>query len=85
MTETVAQLTENLRLQAVGCELLGSPFYAALLELMARDAEAGGPVLTLLGPHVAEAFARRVSDPVARRGAPHGSGGRGAGARRAAS
>ena len=56
MTETVAKLTENLRLQAVGCELLGSPFYAALLELMARDAEAGGPVLTLLGPHAAEAF-----------------------------
>jgi hypothetical protein len=56
MSEVVVRLTENLRLQAVGCEYLGSPFYAALLELMARDAEAGGPVLTLLGPHAEEGF-----------------------------
>jgi hypothetical protein len=54
MTETVAMLTESLRQQAVGCDFLGSPFYAALLESMARDVEAGGPVLTLLGPHAAE-------------------------------
>ena len=56
MTDAVAKLAENLRLQAVGCEFLGSPFYAGLLELMAGDAEAGGPVWTVLGPYAEEPF-----------------------------
>lgn len=51
-----AALVENLRLQAIGCRYLGSPFYAELAELMADDIEAGGPVWTLLGPHAEESF-----------------------------
>jgi hypothetical protein len=54
MTDAVAMLVENLRLQALGCQHLGSPFYAGLLELMAVDVEAGGPVWTVLGPHAEE-------------------------------
>lgn len=50
------RLVENLRLQAVGCDHLGSPFYAGLLQLMADDVEAAGPVLALLGPHAGESF-----------------------------
>jgi hypothetical protein len=54
MTDSVAKLVENLRLQGAGCAHLGSPFYAALLELMAGDVEAHGPVWTVLGPHADE-------------------------------
>ena len=53
---SVAALVENLRLQAIGCRHLGSPFYAELVELMADDVEAGGPVWTLLGAHAGESF-----------------------------
>lgn len=45
-----------LRLHAQGCASLGSRFYAGLLERMADDAEAGGPVADLLGPYAAEPF-----------------------------
>jgi hypothetical protein len=37
-----------LRLQAYGCRELGSPFYAALLDLAADDLEADGPVRRVL-------------------------------------
>jgi hypothetical protein len=56
VSDAARLLVENLRLQAVGCNHLGSPFYAALLELMADDVEAGGPVSTLLEPHAEESF-----------------------------
>jgi hypothetical protein len=55
-SDAVGKLTENLRLQAVGCGLLGSPFYEVLLEHMADDVEAGGPVWALLEPHAEESF-----------------------------
>lgn len=44
----VAQL---LRTQAGYCHQLGSSLYGELLERAAADAEAGGPVWQLLGPH----------------------------------
>lgn len=56
MSDAVDALAGNLRLQAVGCRHMGSPFYADLLELMADDLQAGGPVRTLLEPHAAEPF-----------------------------
>jgi hypothetical protein len=56
VSDSIDALAGNLRLQAVGCRHMGSPFYAGLLELMADDLEAGGPVLTLLEPHVGEPF-----------------------------
>jgi hypothetical protein len=56
VSDATGTLAENLRLQAVGCRHLGSPFYAALLERMVDDVEAGGPVLELLGPHAGETF-----------------------------
>lgn len=39
-----------LRLQAAGCDSLGSPFHGALLRLAADDLEAGGPVGPLMAP-----------------------------------
>ena len=52
----IEALAENLRLQAIGCRHMGSPFYAGLLDLMAEDLEARGPVWTVLEPHVEETF-----------------------------
>ena len=54
MSAAVQTLVDNVRLQAVGCRHLGSPFYAALLELMAADIGAAGPVLSVLGPYADE-------------------------------
>jgi hypothetical protein len=54
--EAVGALTENLRVQAAACGRMGSPFYEVLLERMADDVEAGGPVWTLLEPHAEESF-----------------------------
>lgn len=50
----IETMPEILRLQGFGCTHLGSPFYGDLLELMAEDFEAGGPVTTLLAPHESE-------------------------------
>jgi hypothetical protein len=69
VTDAVESLAENLRLQARGCELLGSPFYARLLELMIVDLEAGGPVWSLLGPHADETFG--AAYPIRLLGAVH--------------
>jgi hypothetical protein len=49
-------LAGNLRLQGFGCRALGSPFYGDLLDRMAVDAEAGGIVWEVLGPHASAAF-----------------------------
>lgn len=48
MTPTVA---DPLRWQAHYCRLLGSPFYGALLERAAEDAEEGGPASVVLERH----------------------------------
>jgi hypothetical protein len=42
-------LLEHFAEQAGFCEAMGSPFTARLLEAMARDLEAGGPVADLVG------------------------------------
>ena len=49
-------MEDNLRLQAVGCDMLGSPFYARLLERMVDDLEAGGPTAMLLAPYADASF-----------------------------
>jgi hypothetical protein len=48
-----AHLAEQLREQAESCAQMGSPFYDRLLRAAAQDAEAGGPVWSVLEPHVA--------------------------------
>jgi hypothetical protein len=57
--------------QARGCELLGSPFYARLLESAAADLEAGGPVRDVLSGFEVEdrgsAIALRLLAPVHRK------------------
>uniref|UniRef100_UPI002B2788D3 DUF2332 domain-containing protein n=1 Tax=Nocardioides sp. TaxID=35761 RepID=UPI002B2788D3 len=45
-------LVESVRRQAVACESLGSPMYAALLERVALDLEDGGPSAEVLADHV---------------------------------
>ncbi|MBU1375059.1 MAG: DUF2332 family protein [Alphaproteobacteria bacterium] len=54
-------LSGALRIQAGACENFGSPFYGALLTLMAEDLDAGGPVKALLAPW-ADATLRRLFD-----------------------
>ena len=44
-------LVESVRDQSVACESLGSPMYAALLEQVALDLEAGGPSSEVLADH----------------------------------
>lgn len=44
-------LVAQLRWQAEACALLGSPFYAELLERLAVDAEAGGVTVRVLAGH----------------------------------
>ena len=44
----------RLRTQARGCGGLGSPLYAAMMERAAQDAEAGGPVASVLAGHEAD-------------------------------
>jgi hypothetical protein len=50
------RVAERLRLHAGGCRQHGSPFYAELMERMAHDVEADGPVAALLGPYDGEPF-----------------------------
>ena len=49
-----ANLLACLHVQAYGCARAGSPFYAALLERIGADVEAGGPTWNILGPYSAE-------------------------------
>jgi hypothetical protein len=49
-------LAGNLRLQGFGCRALGSPFYGDVLDRMAEDAEGGGIVWDILGPHASASF-----------------------------
>ena len=56
-----ANLLACLRRQALGCAKLGSPFYAALLNRITADVEAGGPTWNVLGPHSARPFEDAVA------------------------
>ena len=64
-------LSGRLRWQARGCDVLGSPFYARLLESAAADLEAGGPVRDVLAGFEVEdrgsAIALRLLAPVHRK------------------
>jgi hypothetical protein len=57
-------LAATLRWQSAACGGLGAPFYAALLERLALDAESGGPVTAVLADHahatVEDAYALRL-------------------------
>jgi hypothetical protein len=48
---TVERMAERVRTQARACEALGSPFYAALLQLVADDVLADGPAASVLAGH----------------------------------
>jgi hypothetical protein len=52
MVDVPVALANLLRVHARFCRSNGSPFYADLMEHMADDAEAGGPVTTLAAPDV---------------------------------
>jgi hypothetical protein len=64
VTGARTQLAETFRLQAIGCEVLGSPLYAELCRRAADDVEAGGPTWDLLAAHaeasLGEAYPLRV-------------------------
>ena len=53
MLDPRAHLAEQLREQALSCHQMGSPLYGRLLRAAADDAEAGGPVWSVLQTHVA--------------------------------
>jgi hypothetical protein len=53
--EAQAAIARRLRRQARYCTELGSPLYAALLEQVAADSEAGGPAWRLLRGHERDA------------------------------
>lgn len=44
-------LLETIETQRLGCELAGSPLYAAILEALAADVAAGGIASQVLAPH----------------------------------
>lgn len=71
MPDAVETLAGRLRWQARGCEALGSPFYARLLESATADLEAGGPVWDVLSGYETEdrgsAIALRLLAPVHRK------------------
>ena len=46
----MSDLSDAFRLQGLGCERLGSPFYGRLLALGAEDLEVGGPTGALMAP-----------------------------------
>ena len=50
----VGPVARRLKRQAGWCEQLGSPFYAALLDLAAEDMDRGGPVAGVLSPFAGE-------------------------------
>ncbi|HET7339634.1 MAG TPA: DUF2332 domain-containing protein [Candidatus Dormibacteraeota bacterium] len=67
----VETLANRLRWQGAGCKVLGSPFYASLLESAVVDLEAGGPTWSVLEGFEAEpresAVALRLLAPVHRK------------------
>src|SRR5690242_19219030 len=71
LPDAVETLAGRLRWQATGCEVLGSPFYARLLESATADLEAGGPVWQVLSGFEKEdrgsAIALRLLAPVHRK------------------
>ena len=71
MPDATETLAGRLRWQAKGCEALGSPFYARLLESAVADLEAGGVVWEVLGGFEAEdresAVALRLLAPIHRK------------------
>jgi hypothetical protein len=56
-----ANLLACIRRQALGCARLGSSFYAALLNHITADVEAGGPTWTILAPHAPRPFEDAVA------------------------
>jgi hypothetical protein len=71
LRDAIETLANRLRWQAAGCAVLGSPFYASLLESAAADLEAGGPVWQVLrgfeSEHRESAIALRLLAPVHRK------------------
>jgi hypothetical protein len=71
LPDAAETLADRLRWQARGCEALGSPFSARLLESATADLEAGGPVWDALSGFEAEdrgsAIALRLLSPVHRK------------------
>ena len=71
MLDAVEILAGRLRWQARGCDVLGSPFYARLLEAASADLEAGGPLRDVLFGFEVEdrgsAIALRLLAPVHRK------------------
>ncbi len=71
MPEAVETLAGRLRWQARGCAVLGSPFYARLLESATSDLEACGPVWDVLSGFEVEdrgsAIALRLLAPIHRK------------------
>lgn len=70
MQEAHEVLAHRLRWQARACVVLGSPFYAALLESAAEDVEQNGPTWNVLegfeGESAWQAIALRLMGPVHR-------------------
>src|SRR5262245_65469539 len=56
-----ANLLACLRRQMFGCGLLGSSFYASLLEHVITDVEAGGLAWDVLAPYAGEPFEAAVT------------------------
>ena len=71
MQAAIEKLGKRLSWQAAGCKVLGSPFYASLLESAVVDLEAGGPVWNVLSSfeleHRESAIALRLLASVHRR------------------
>jgi hypothetical protein len=71
LPDAIETLASRLMWQARGCEVLGSPFYARLLESATGDLEAGGPVRDVLRGFEVEdrgsAIALRLLAPVHRK------------------
>lgn len=53
-------LLDTIATQRLGCELAGSPLYAAILDVVAGEVEADGPVARLLDPVVDAPFGDAV-------------------------
>lgn len=71
MPDARETLANRLRFQAASCRVLGSPFYASVLDAAVVDLEAGGPVWEVLRGFADEsegsAIALRLLAPVHRR------------------
>jgi hypothetical protein len=71
LPDAIETLAGRLMWQAKGCEVLGSPFYARLLESATADLEGGGPVRDVLSGFEVEdrgsAIALRLLAPVHRK------------------